>query len=657
MLHSMHAALPEECRERIDQIRTISSTRNGLTAHGDWFISILESWLLDEEQLTVLGGNPLNGFYLQAAAYLKPETNIREDWTTLGIPDLWQARLIAEIVDLSSLSPNKWGSPRAVEDKDQLAAVPVELLAAALSLAERLDLHHPDTLKRIGRKSSALSLSSDHNWTNWFGTDSIGPHPYQTNTVLVRIHCCNSEVHRALKHYETDLDRFLAQLNKRIRPRFLFSKVSFEIRAEGYEPMDLRFRVDGSAALQLFMGNTLYGDKRVFLRELVQNALDACQLRKLLEPEYVPAITVSLDSKAQTLTVEDNGIGMDRKRLEKYFLNIGISFYRSAEIENQSDGTGLHLDFISNFGIGFLSTFLVADRIRVRSRKPDAEGLQITISDIEEYFDVRRNETALPIGTEVSVILKSERTKAWLDMEYLGYLKSVARFVSIPIEFTDSSGKTRLIGCEPLDSAGFAPSGRTFSASLPIAPSQGYLQVRTRGTDDRTYGLNKASGGMSIFQDGIFVTQIEQLLPPKARGYVVGRINLLGRHRCELSMDRNRIFWPQDQLRFFRQAVLQGIARATARMLQEMEQQSAAREVRRQMEHTVTSFFDVSTTDDSLFKILHPEIQKLLRQSFRSLLRTSLSKADSPGRDVSDLAAEHGFQYQWQKDVAAAMVQ
>ncbi|MCF8105341.1 MAG: hypothetical protein K9K64_07660 [Desulfohalobiaceae bacterium] len=80
-------------------------------------------------------------------------------------------------------------------------------------------------------RATALSASSDQDWTNWFGTDSSGPHPYQTNTVLVRVHCCSAEVHRALKHYETEVERFLVRLNKRIRPRFLFSGDHFQTPA------------------------------------------------------------------------------------------------------------------------------------------------------------------------------------------------------------------------------------------------------------------------------------------------------------------------------------------------------------------------------------------------------------------------------------------
>ncbi len=59
------------------------------------------------------------------------------------------------------------------------------------------------------------------------------------------------------------------KIYRRIRPRFLFADLIYEIEPTGYQPVDLKYTVDTAAALQLFMGNRLYADKRVFLRELI----------------------------------------------------------------------------------------------------------------------------------------------------------------------------------------------------------------------------------------------------------------------------------------------------------------------------------------------------------------------------------------------------
>lgn len=138
---------------------------------------------------------------------------------------------------------------------------------------------------------------------------------------------------------------------------------------------------------------------------------------------------------------------------------------------------------------------------------------------------------------------------------------------------------------------------------------------------------------------------------------MVGRINLIERHMCDLSMDRNRIFWPKERWPFFRYAVLKGIAAAVGQIFEAVEHLSITPDIRRQLEHTVASFFELPTIDDVLFEALHPDIRQILRLRFRSMLRASISKTDSPGQGLSTIAAEHGFRYLWQKAVIAAMVQ
>jgi hypothetical protein len=349
-------------REILEKIRSSAMHRNGCPAGAQRLIAILDGWLLDDEQRAALDRNAHNWFYLHAAAYLKHQKDIVKNRQRLGIPQREQAQAVAEIVQSADRPADQWVPGQRVQTADPRATINKDLLAAALALAERLDLQQPATLDRIRQAVRGSSNRSIKNGLKAFSVEYIGPHPRQLATVLVRVHCRNAELHRGLKHYETRAACFLGVLNKVVRPRFLFNKIRFEIRADGYDPMDFKFVVDGSAALQLFMGNTLYGDKRVFLRELVQNAVDACRLRSLREPGYTPAIAVRLNAAEDVLSVTDNGIGMDRRWMEKYFLNVGISFYRSGEAGDLSASSGLQVTFISNFGIGFLSTFLVAHR-------------------------------------------------------------------------------------------------------------------------------------------------------------------------------------------------------------------------------------------------------------------------------------------------------
>ena len=646
---------PEQC----DQINRILSAVENIPAveeasfrpfdQAERMLTMLGSWLIDQEQKNALYRNAWNIFFMVASVYLKEIK--REHRSFPGITDDGQIPIIDEIIHACDTISENGTDAHESRWFDAYGKVRIDLLCALIALAERLDLLHQKTLDRICHH--ILGPKTDHRLQlpRLFSVEDIGPHPDTPTAIRIRCRCRDPEIHRALKHYEIDVNRFLDRLNRTVRPRFLYVKAIIEIEAEGYEPLDLKFTVDTSAALELFAGNKLYSDKRVFLRELVQNAVDACNLRKLYDPGAPSSITISFRESENRISIRDNGIGMDRQWLEKYFMNIGISFYRSDEFNDAVGLSDFRFSFISTFGIGFLSTFLVAARIRIRTRKLSGKGLVITIADFKDYFDIRPLEEDFPVGTEVVLTLKPPRGKAWREMEYLSYLKSNLRFVPIPINYIDEKGRTIAIGGEKLDFFDSSPSMLNFPAPIHLPNSKGNLLLRTRGTQGTLWDLEASVGGLSIFQDGIFVTQVEYLLPQKARRYVVGRINLIGTDRCTLSMDRNRIFWPEKQLQRFRYAVLHSIAVSAGHLLDAFGKQDDTAANRRKIIQKIADFFDVTDVDDALHNSLHEEIQEILQQRFRAFMRTCVSRVDLVSADFVSITESHGFHHEWQKAV------
>jgi hypothetical protein len=612
-------------------------------------ITMLESWLIDQEQKAALFRNSWNTFFMVASVYLKDIKIVTENRCLRGNVDICRNSIINQIIHAADNISEKGAYSLESCCFDAYGEVRIDLIAAMIALAERLDLLHDKTLDRIHQQILRPATDIRLQLPEIFSVQNIGPHPELPATIRIQCKCRDSDVHRALKHYEIAVNRFIDHLNRSVRPRFLYVKASIEIEADGYEPLDLKFMVDTSAALELFAGNRLYSDKRVFLRELVQNAVDACNLRKLFDPYVSSSITISFHESENRISIRDNGIGMDRQWLEKYFMNIGISFYRSDEFSDTVGPSDLRFSFISSFGIGFLSTFLVADRIHIWTRKASDKGLAIAITDFQDYFDVRPLEEDFPVGTEVILTLKPPRGKVWRKMEYLSYLKTNLRFVPIPIYFTDEHGNTTTIGGEPLDFFDTSSSKLNFPARIRLPNSKGYLLLRTRGNPGTIRDLESSVGGLSIFQDGIFVTQVEYLLPSKARKYVVGRINLIGADKCTLSMDRNRIFWPEEQLRQFRYAMLHSIAVSAGHLLDVFEKQDDLPDSRRKIIQKISDFFDVTDVDDALFDALHEQIQEILRLRFHAFVRTSISRADLVDANFVSITESHGFHYQWQK--------
>lgn len=619
-------------------------------------MSMLKGWLLDDEQKQALALDARNLFYLYAAAYLCGAGLVEEiqiQWPALGIASQHQAVILAGVCR-AVLGESVENPGHQVDDlaDDRESKLNLPLIVAGIQLARALDMKSQTTLHLIRRFIPDGRSEDLSNLSTGFDVLAMGAHPFFPGTIQVKIRCGDPEIHRALKHHERRIQRLLQQLNARVSPRFLFSDVIYEIEAEGYTPVDMKFVVDSSAALQLFTGNRLYADKRTFLRELIQNAIDACHLRKMIDPDYQPEIAFAFNEDISVVTIRDNGIGMDRQWLEKYFLKVGISFYQSDEIRRINRDTRIDVNFISQFGIGFLSSFLVADKIVIRTRKPSGRGLMITITNLRDYFDVRFLDDPIPAGTEVTLHLKPSRINYCRNLEFVGYLKTNIRFLKVPVRLTDEQGRTTLIGMERLPYECDRKRGVDFVASLAFASSEGYLLLKAKKQTDYIQAVESAHGGIAVFQDGIFVTQLDNLLPEGARQNVIGRINLLGRERCELSMDRNRIFWTEDQLNAIKQCIRHGLADVVDQFMTAVDGQAMPENTRASIISHLAIFFDFNTVDDDMHERIPRPIRTVIDKRFRDFIRVHYAHTDRSGR----LPGGDEYAQRWQRHVLESLM-
>jgi len=206
---------------------------------------------------------------------------------------------------------------------------------------------------------------------------------------------------------------------------------------------DWSFRLDQEEIIQLLMGESLYAEPGLCIRELLQNALDAVELRELrlrlranggrpaegVDGEWVDDgqfihegiqeyLTVNLtwgqEDGHQFIRVEDNGTGMTEAVIERYFTQIGKSFYRSPAFRGEQAemrSTGLIATPISTFGIGVLSCFMLADRVVVRTHpgmlSETRRALDLEISGPGSLFWTRQG-TRSRQGTEITLWLRKE---------------------------------------------------------------------------------------------------------------------------------------------------------------------------------------------------------------------------------------------------------
>ena len=161
------------------------------------------------------------------------------------------------------------------------------------------------------------------------------------------------------------------------------------------------------------LAKSLYPEPDVFVRELLQNAHDSIQFRRLDEPELRGEIRVDVDEAAHTLSFSDNGAGMDQREIEDFLSVIGSTGTGSRAQELASRAVAVAT--IGQFGIGLLSAFVVAERIDVYTRKPGAARAWRWTNHGGEDYDL----AALPVdgqppGTRVAVTLAPNQT-AFLD--------------------------------------------------------------------------------------------------------------------------------------------------------------------------------------------------------------------------------------------------
>src|ERR1019366_1324618 len=189
------------------------------------------------------------------------------------------------------------------------------------------------------------------------------------------------------------------------------------------------FQADVAKLLHL-MVHSVYSGRDVFLRELLSNAADACEKLRyeaLNDPGLARdsfAIKISLDKTAQSLAIEDNGIGMSRQDLTDHLGTIARSGTRAfldrlppegGEAGEGADG-GEKLDLIGQFGIGFYSAFMVADRVDVFSRRAGSSEAFHWSSDGKGTFSIEPvGQDAAPVRGTRAVLHLNEASKAYLD--------------------------------------------------------------------------------------------------------------------------------------------------------------------------------------------------------------------------------------------------
>ncbi len=200
------------------------------------------------------------------------------------------------------------------------------------------------------------------------------------------------------------------------------------------------FQAEVSQLMHL-VTHSLYSNREIFLRELISNSSDALDKLRFLavsEPNYLEndtelAIYIELDKEAKTLTVRDSGIGMDRKEIIEHLGTIAKSGTKEF-LQALSAQQSKERELIGQFGVGFYSSFIVADKVTVRSRKaglPENQGVEWQ-STGESDFSVETIDKKTR-GTEVILHLKEDATEFLDAWRIKSLVRKYSDHISFPI--------------------------------------------------------------------------------------------------------------------------------------------------------------------------------------------------------------------------------
>ena len=258
------------------------------------------------------------------------------------------------------------------------------------------------------------------------------------------------------------------------------------------QPQIKEFQAETKQVLRLVI-HSLYSHKEIFLRELISNASDACEklrFEAIANPGLMGSdemsVTLIPDTAAGTLTVKDNGIGMNQDEVVDNLGTIARSGTKRF-LEALSGDSAKDAQLIGQFGVGFYSSFIVADRVTVLTKRTDSEGVRWN-SDGEGSYEIQASDKA-DRGTEVIMHLRDE-DKEFLEPSRLrGLVRKYSDHLSIPIVL--KSG----------DSADTINQAKAFwtrpKSELKDEDYQAFYKHLTHDTEDaRVWAHNKVEGNI-----------------------------------------------------------------------------------------------------------------------------------------------------------------
>src|SRR5258706_571521 len=386
---------------------------------------------------------------------------------------VWNGRSVVDLLALICLSHVRPAEAITTPNGFRLdeivgtTKVNVSLLAYILRLADILDFDRertPDSLFRAIHFTSQISL------LEWEKHRSVTGWEIAPDRILFAAECGHPAYERAIRDFFGLIDAELSavelwgrslpaefqyarlQLPQKVDPSRVGPHVDPVTHQPVYRYFDLEFSLSRDEIVKLLMTDGLYSNRSLFIRELLQNALDALRHRRALHQADGVALSnlhVEFehyqDSGFDVVRCKDNGVGMDEDVIRRFLTRAGRSYYRSPEFERERARfreRGCDFDPVARFGIGFMSCFMFGDEITIWTRRDYGMGpahatpLIVEIKGLSGIVVIRPGAADQPVGTtmEIRGRRRSFTVDRWTDPVFLlDILEGYALAVEFPI--------------------------------------------------------------------------------------------------------------------------------------------------------------------------------------------------------------------------------
>lgn len=321
------------------------------------------------------------------------------------------------------------------DEQIQTYEVNMSFLAILIRLADILDFDRsrtPDLLYKSIKLEDPISINE------WEKHRSIRGWSISENEIIFTAECTHPVYENVVRNFINQIEKELQDcitLTKKYPQKF--SKYSLDLpfsidrsrigpKDKSYITHNVEFSLSRNEIINLLMTDKLYSKPSLCIRELLQNAADAIRTKKSLyamedinfDKGKIEFYHYLNSNNEEILECHDNGIGMDLDIINKYFTKVGRSYYKSPEFNQLRKGwkeKGVDFDPCSQFGIGFMSCFMLGDQIEILTRKDYGIGktsgkpLVIEINGTEGILFVCEGDDNQEIGTTVRIKIRDKK--------------------------------------------------------------------------------------------------------------------------------------------------------------------------------------------------------------------------------------------------------